>query len=216
MTNRSICMLARLVLVVFCTAGLAAGSPILFRDNFNRSASAAKWAVGDGTWTFERGKLIGVAESSDAWIYVAEKQFPGDIVVEAIYDQTATGNTDILFNSTGHLDNMYRVGIASKANAFFPDRWTVAVYQNGVVRNLIPPDATDVADGMIASPFPIPTRGRVRVRRLGNTITIYVNRKQVGSVTDSDALPARGKVGLLVVSNATTTFDNFEVRSVHR
>ena len=40
------------------------------------------------------------------------------------------------------------------------------------------------------------------------------NGRQVGSVTDSDPLPAQGKVELLV--SGTTTFDNFVVRSVRR
>jgi hypothetical protein len=88
-------------------------------------------------------------------------------------------------------------------------------YKDGVQGSLIPPDATDVADGTIPAPFPIPTRGHSSVRRLGNTISLYVNGKQVGSVTDSDPLSAQGKVGL-VVTGATTTFGNFEVRSVRR
>jgi hypothetical protein len=71
-----------------------------------------------------------------------------------------------------------------------------------------------VIDNTISSPFPIPTRGHYGVRRLGNTISLYVNGRQVGSVTDSDPLPAQGKVGLVVTgfAGATMTFDNFLVR----
>jgi hypothetical protein len=206
-------MFKRLALAVSCTLGLGAASPILFRDNFNTKTSAVNWKIGHDTWAFQKGKLIGKGgEESDAWIYVVRKEFIGDIAIEGIYDQTDAGNTDILFNSTGRLMNEYRLGIASKANSFFPDMWTVAVYQDGVMRNLIPPDAAGVADGMIPSPFPIPTRSHFSVRRLGNTVSVYVNGRQLGSVTDSNPLPARGKVGLLVVRDATTAFDNFVVR----
>ena len=70
-----------------------------------------------------------------------------------------------------------------------------------------------MADGTIPSPFPIPTRGHFSVRRVGNTIGLYVNGRQVGSVTDSDPLPAEGRVGL-VVPDATTIYDNLVVRSI--
>ena len=132
--------------------------------------------------------------------------------MEVVYAQTAASAAEIVFNSTGHLVNEYRVGIASKANFFFPSRWSIAVYQNGVVRNLIPPDATDVIDNTIPSPIPIPEKGHFRVRRLGNTINLYVNGMRIGSVTDGNPLPARGRVGL-VVPDATTHYDNFAVRN---
>ena len=93
-TNRSICMLGRLVLAASCTVGVGAfsASPILFRDNFNSGASAANWEPVIGTWTFQRGKLIGTPEEEgppDAWIYVASEQFSGNIEVKVIYDQAA-------------------------------------------------------------------------------------------------------------------------------
>jgi hypothetical protein len=213
MANRSICMLGRLALVVFCVVGLGAASPIMFRDNFNRSTSAANWEMVEATWTFERGKLIGTAdESGDAWIYVASKKFPGNIEIRVSYDVTGTDSSaEIVFNSTGHLLNEYRVGLASKEGSLFSNRWVVQTYKDGVQGGLVPPDATDVIDNTIPSPFPIPTRGHFTIRRLGNTISLYVNGRKVGSVTDSDPLPAQGRVGL-ALSGATTTYDNFAVR----
>jgi hypothetical protein len=216
MTNRSIYMLGRLVLAAFCAVGLSAASPIMFRDNFNGRNSATNWQTVNGTWAFQRGKLFGTADpGGDGWIYVMSKEsFPGSLEIDVIYGQTDS-TTGIVFNSTGHLVNEYRVEIWSKVSSLFTNRWAVGTYKDGVQGSLIPPDATDVADGTIPSPFPIPTRGHFSVRRLGNIISLYVNGKQIGSVTDSNPLPAQGKVGL-VVTGATTTFDNFEVRSIRR
>ena len=132
--------------------------------------------------------------------------------MEVIYDQAEFSAAEIAFNSTGHLVNEYRATISSKANFFFPNRWSVPAYKNGVPGALIPPDATDVADGTIPSPIPIPEKGHFRVRRLGNTINLYVNGMRIGSVTDGNPLPARGRVGL-VVPDATTHYDNFAVRN---
>jgi hypothetical protein len=145
MTSRWICMLGRLVLAVFCAVGLCAASPIMFRDNFNNRASAASWETVIGRWTFQRGRLIDTPEEEapHAWIYVASKQFSGKIEVKVTYDQTATSGAEIAFNSTGHLVNEYRAMMSSEASFLFPSRWSVAVYQDGVVRNLVPPDATD-------------------------------------------------------------------------
>jgi hypothetical protein len=194
---------------------LCAASHITFRDNFNRSTSAANWEPVNGTWTFQRGKLIGMADpGGDGWIYVASKQFPGDIAIQVLYNETDS-TAEIAFNSTGHLENEYRVTIWSKTSSFFPNRWAVQTYKNGFEDGLIPPDATDVADNTIPAPFPIPTSGHFSVRRVDNTITLYVNGRRLGSVTDSDPLPAEGQIGL-VVTGDTTTFDNFEVRSVRR
>jgi hypothetical protein len=211
------------MLVASCTASMGAfgmpvesgvaDSPILFRDNFNSGASPANWQTENAIWTFERGKLIGTQQGdSVAAIYVNSKRpFAGNITVEVSCDHIES-TAEIAFNSSDeHRLNAYAVTIWSEASPVFASRWAVFAYRNGVVELLIPPDATDVADGTMPSPFPIPTRGRFKVRRLGKTITLYVNGRGVGSVTDSDPLPARGKVGL-VVSNSTTTFDNFVVR----
>ena len=217
MTNRLICLSGRLALVALCVVGLGAASPIMFKDNFNSSASAAHWEMVNGTWVFQKGKLIGPAENgSYTAIYVASTQsFTGDIETEVIYNQNEASNAEIVLNSTGSLVNEYRVSLWSKASSFFPSRWAVQTHKNGVQGVLIPPDASDVADGTIPAPFPIPTKARFTARRLGNTISLYVNGRKIGSVTDDDPLPAQGKVGLLV-TNDTTIFDNFEVRSVRR
>jgi hypothetical protein len=51
--------LGRLALVALCVVGLGAASPIMFRDNFNRSDSAGNWETVSGTWTVQNGKLTG-------------------------------------------------------------------------------------------------------------------------------------------------------------
>ena len=197
-----------------------AASPILFRDNFNRSASAGNWETVTGIWTVQNGKLTGrPGEAGNGFSYLTSNQsFAGPIAVEVRYEQTPDANGEIIFNSTGYLANEYYASIWSKETGPFANRWAVQTYKNGVIGALIPPDATDVADGTLPSPFPIPTRGHFSVRRVGNTISLYVNWRQIGSVTDSDPLPAQGRVGLLVTGNVngTTTFDNFVVRSVRR
>ena len=60
------------MLLASCAAGIGtfgmpaelvgANSPILFRDHFNSSASPAKWKTVNGTWAFQRRKLIGTQE----------------------------------------------------------------------------------------------------------------------------------------------------------
>jgi hypothetical protein len=190
-----------------------AGSPILFRDNFNSRASAAKWETENAIWTFRRGKLIGTQQGDAvAAIYVNSKHsFAGNITVEVGCDHIES-TAEIAFNSSDeHRMNAYAVTVWSEASPVFASRWAVFNYENGFQGTLIPPDATDVNDNTMPSPFPIPTRGRFKVRRLGKTITLYFNGRRVGSVTDNEPHPARGKVGL-VVSNSTTTFDNFVVR----
>ena len=62
------------------------------------------------------------------------------------------------------------------------------------------------------TPVPIPTKSHLTVRRVGNTITVYINGRRVGSATDATPHPATGKVGLEVAFDMTTAYDNFVVR----
>jgi hypothetical protein len=71
---------------------------------------------------------------------------------------------------------------------------------------------TDVQDGNVLSPLPIPEQAHVTVRRLDNIIDIYINGRRIASVTDPAPLPASGAVGLGVVWDFTAAFDNFVVR----
>ena len=74
MTTLSMPMSRRLMLLASCAAGIGtfgmpaelvgADSPILFRDHFNSSASPAKWKTVNGTWAFQRRKLIGPKRQS--------------------------------------------------------------------------------------------------------------------------------------------------------
>ena len=191
-------------------------SPIVFSDDFNTSASTNNWQAANGTWIIENGKMSGTAVfGGDAWNFVTSVQsFTGDIVVEAQYEQTVDSNAEIVFDSTGHdpdLRNEYRVGFASNINSVFPNRFGIYRYRDSNVTALIPPDATDIVDNTIASPIPIPPKAQMSVGRLGNTITLFVNGMRIGSVTDSDPLPASGKVGL-IVSGGASLFDDFHVR----
>ena len=170
-----------------------------------------------GTWTVQNGKLTGrPGEAGNGFSYLTSNQsFAGPIVVEVRMSRPPISNGEIVFNSTGHLVNEYYASIWSQVTGPFANRWAVQTYKNGVQDALIPPDATDVHDGTLPSPIPIPEKGHFRVRRLGNTINLYVNGMRIGSVTDGNPLPARGRVGFLVTGNVngTTSFDNFAVRN---
>jgi hypothetical protein len=151
----------------------------------------------------------------DAWTYVTNTNFTGSTTVDVDVDMSLLpggspdlrGNCEIVFDSTGHWENEYRLEIWSQDSPAYANRFHLSRYKNGVITELTAEGGNEL------SPVPIPPRSHITVRRINNTISVYINNVRVKALTDADRLPAEGEVGLGVIWDWTAAFDNFFVRS---
>lgn len=183
-------------------------SAVRFSDNFNDGALDKWGAPLSGDWRIENGALVGTGwgGSIDAWDYLKGKpNYNGDIVVDVDLNMI-DGNAEIVFHSTGHWVNEYRIEIWSKDSPDYTNRFQIGRYRNGNYEALTPDG------GNTPSPIPIPSRCHATVRRLGKQINVYINGRRIGSIVDSNPLPATGTTGLGVIWDNTGAFDNYQVR----
>ena len=102
------------VWIVLCFVGIFVGegqAAILFQDNFEDEGYDGWTPVGSpcGTWWQENGELHGTGSGAglDAWIYAGDESW-----TDYTFETTVifgTGNAELVFRSTGHWQNEYRL-----------------------------------------------------------------------------------------------------------
>lgn len=174
----------------------------LFTDDFTDGA-APEWIQTHGTWIVVDGQYEGVGAGNgvDAWTYVGDKtwtdySFQARIIFES-------GNGEMVFRSTEHWRNEYRLGIWWQQSPDYANHLGLSKYKQGV--------STMLWDQ--GCPIPITNPVDVKVDVIGSKIRVYINDSKVIDIYDPDPLE-QGKVGLGVIWNWRAKFDNVQVKAL--
>ncbi len=173
----------------------------LFQDNFSSGDSLNNWDVVTGSWYVQNGELFGVGAGGgiDAWIYSGDEAWE-DYTFES-ESNLVDGTVDLVFRSTGHWFNEYRLGLWSENSSIYTNTIQFDKWVNGVDHNIL---------NHIVSPEPITDLLKAKVDVYGDSIKIFLNDKKVFEYIDSTPLLG-GRVGLGVVWNFQGSFDNVSV-----
>ena len=175
---------------------------VLFTDDFTDGA-AAEWIQTHGTWIVVDGQYEGVGAGGnvDAWTYVGDEawtdySFQARVIFES-------GNGEMVFRSTEHWRNEYRLGIWWQQSPDYANHLGLSKYKQGV--------STMLWDQVC--PIPITNPVDVKVDVIGSKIRVYINGVKVMDIHDPDSLE-KGRVGLGVVWDWRARFDDVQVKAL--
>jgi len=170
-------------------------------DDFDDGDSAG-WTLGQGQWSVEDGRLVGVGDNNGR-VYL-DAPYAGDVEVEV--DVRFGGSmAEVLLDASGDLEDHYRVDVWAQDVAHdYADSILIWRYRD---------PSPALVLGPTQSLVPLTSPARLRVRRMGERIELFHNGDYVGGATDPDPLPASGQVGLGIVFDWTVSYDDIEVRT---
>ena len=173
-------------------------------DNFS-DGNYNDWTVSSGTWAVESGQLSGKGAGGgvDAWIYRGDSNWTNyRFKTKIIFDGSGgtTGSGSLVFRSTGHWQNEYRLDVWSQSSSQYPNRIDLFRYKNGA--------STALYDSTCSVAIQNPCQ--VEVEIIGNRIRVFIDGTNVIDIIDSDPLN-NSKVGLGVVWDWHAHFDDVEV-----
>ena len=174
----------------------------LFEDAFNSESSLSNWDIVTGTWKVEGGELHGkgAGQSIDGWIYAGDTNW-GDYAFETTA-HLLNGNADIVFRSTGHWINEYRLTLFSEFGPTYSNTFALGKYLNG--------KGSAISNGNESSPVPITGTVNVKVVSVGDNLQGFINDQKIFEYVDNEPL-RNGRIGLGVIWNLENTFDNVVV-----
>lgn len=196
-----------------CGSGSQRTEPVLFSDNFSQTASGWEQIQGlDGTAGYLDKRYQILIHEVDTMLMVNSGQsFDGDISIEV--SARKAGGPDVnyfgVFCRYQDADNYYMLLVSS-------DGYTGVVLRQGGQDSIISPGLTFLKmEGIKAGNV----TNHLRADCIGNTMTLYVNGKQVNTATDPKRTFSGGGVGLVArtsryLAGVDIRFDDFRVYDV--
>ncbi|RMG92176.1 MAG: hypothetical protein D6706_17325, partial [Chloroflexi bacterium] len=172
----------------------------LLYDDFKEFVPS-RWTLTTGTWQVTGGVFDAVGAGGDAWAYAGDQAWT-DYSLSARINMIS-GNGELVFRSTGHWQNEYRLSVFSANSPSYANRVSLGRYTNGVFTKLW--DQT--------LPIQIPDAVDVRVDLVGDQIQVYIDGKRWVDIHDPDGL-TQGNIGLGVIWDWHAQFDNIRVVSL--
>lgn len=191
---------------------LSSESPVgavLFEDDFN-DGDLADWEVITGSWAVESGELSGTGEGGgvDAWIHAGDESWTDYVFETKVV--FGTGNAELVFRSTGHWENEYRVSLWSEDSPSYTNRFQLGRYNDGVSYTCLTADVPGSVHCNAPSPVPITNPTHVRIEAIGSSIRLILNDQLVFETEDPAPLP-NGRIGLGVIWSWHGHFDDVVV-----
>lgn len=197
-----------LAFLIAITTSCNCPAQLVLIDDFN-DGNYNGWTVQSGTWTVNSGTLVGHQNSPglDAYIYTGSTSWSNFVFETDVIFQD--GNANIMFRSTGHWQNEYRLGLYSQVAEAYTNRFFFNEYNNGVV-TVHTLSLPDVVAGNAMSPVPIPETAHVKIEAIGSLLSFYINDELMYQFNDPTPLQT-GQIGLGTIWNWTDGFDNVSV-----
>jgi len=187
------------------TIDFTVGKNLLLFDDFSTDVPG-RWDTTHGTWQVTNGVFDarGAGPDIDAWAYAGDETWTDYSLRTRI--NMISGNGIVVFRSTGHWENEYRLEIWSAKSGIYPNRLALDRYKNGEVKS--PP----VWDQTL--PIQIPDTVDVQVDMVGDYIQVYLDGTKWIDLHDPDGLAA-GRIGLGVIWDWHAQFDDVQVISLN-